>query len=171
MELHGFVSQLLEAQHGFQRTPAVLAEKSVSKDYPSWLEHALRLCRARGYMTVYPGADLATNLATIHGELYHKPEEYENEKSSSKHGGYEQEVVLRDGTFLGGLADGEGLSRFGDMTLLTWDGKRISLEDLNEESIKYAAGFRRTVGGCSTGQAFAPDPSAKDLYCMGEDGV
>lgn len=166
-ELHGFVSQLLEAQHGFQSTPALLAEKSVSKDYPSWLEHALRLCRARGYMTIYPGADLATDLATIHGELYQKPEEYENEKSSSKHGD-EDEVILRHGAF---LSNGEGLSRFNEMTLLTWDDNRISLEDLNEESIKYAAGFRRTVGGCRTGQAFASDPSAKDLYCMGDEGV
>lgn len=166
-ELHGFVSQLLEAQHGFQSTPALLAEKSVSKEYPSWLEHALRLCRARGYMTVYPGADLATDLAAIHGELYQKPEEYVNERSISKHED-EDEVILRHGTF---LSNGEGLSRFNEMALLTWDDKRISLEDLNEEAIKYAAGFRRTVGGCRTGQAFAPDPSAKDLYCMGDDGV
>lgn len=169
-ELHGFVSQLLEAQHGFQSTPALLAEKSVSKDYPSWLEHALRLCRARGYMTIYPGADLATNLATTHGELYQKPEEYENEKSSSKHGD-EDEVILRHGAFLDGLPNGEGLPRFNEMTLLSWDDNRISLEDLNKESIKYAAGFRRTVGGCRTGQAAAPDPGAKDLYCVGDDGV
>ncbi|KAG6366523.1 hypothetical protein INS49_000700 [Diaporthe citri] len=169
-ELHGFVSQLLEAQHGFQSTPALLAEKSVSKDYPSWLEHALRLCRARGYMTVYPGADLAASLATTHGELYQKPEEYENDKSRTKHGD-EDEVILRHGTLLDGLPNGEGLPRFNEMTLLSWDDNRISLEDLNEESIKYAAGFRRTVGGCRTGQAAEPDPSAKDLYCMGDDGV
>ncbi|KAH8764340.1 hypothetical protein F5883DRAFT_109092 [Diaporthe sp. PMI_573] len=169
-ELHGFVSHLLEAQHGFQSTPALLAEKSVSKDYPSWLEHALRLCRARGYMTIYPGADLATNLATTHGELYQKPEEYENDKWGSKHRD-EDEVILRHGTFLDGLPNGEGLSRFNEMALLSWNDNRISLEGLNEESIKYAAGFRRTVGGCRTGQAAAPDPSAKDLYCMGEDGV
>ncbi|POS81412.1 hypothetical protein DHEL01_v200199 [Diaporthe helianthi] len=167
VELHGFVSQLLEAQHGFQSTPAVLAEKSVSKDYPSWLEHALRLCRARGYMTVYPGADLATNLATIHGEHYQKPEEYEKEKWTSKHDD-EDEVILRHGAF---LSNGEGLPGVNEMTLLAWDDKRISLDDLNEDSIKYSAGFRRTVGGCKTGEAFAPDPSAKDLYCMGDDGV
>lgn len=169
-ELHGFVSQLLEAQHGFQSTPALLAEKSVSRDYPSWLEHALRLCRARGYMTVYPGADLAASLATTHGELYQKPEEYENDKSRAKHGD-DDEVILRHGTLLDGLPNGEGLPRFNEMTILSWDDKRISLEDLNEVSIKYAAGFRRTVGGCRTGQAVEPDPAAKDLYCMGDDGV
>jgi hypothetical protein len=165
-ELHGFVSQLLQAQHGLQSTPALLGDKSVSKDYPSWLEHALRLCRARGYVTVYPGAELATSLATTHGELYPKPEEYEKEKSSSKHSG-EDEVILRHGAF----QNGEGLPRFNEMTLLSWDDHQISLEDLNEESLKYAAGFRRTVGGCKTGQAAAPDPSAKDLYCMHDDGV
>lgn len=169
-ELHGFVSQLLEAQHGLQSTPALLAEKSVSKDYPSWLEHALRLCRARGYMTVYPGADLAANLATTHGELYQKPEEYENDRSSTKHSD-EDEIILRQGTLLDGLPNGEGLPRFNEMSLLSWDDNRISLEDINEESIKYAAGFRRTVGGCRSGQPAQPDPSAKDLFCLGDDGV
>lgn len=170
-ELHGFVSHLLEAQHGLQSTPALLAEKSISKDYPSWLEHALRLCRARGYMTIYPGADLAANLATTHGELYQKPEEYENERSSATKHSDEDEVILRHGTLLDGLPNGEGLPRFNDMPLLSWDDSRVSLEDLNEESVKYAAGFMRTIGGCRTGQATQPDPSARDLFCMGDDGV
>ncbi|KAI3400594.1 hypothetical protein diail_2797 [Diaporthe ilicicola] len=169
-ELHGFVSQLLEAQHGLQSTPALLAEKLISREYPSWLEHALRLCRARGYMTVYPGTDLAANLATTHGELYQKPEEYENDRSSTKHSD-EDEVILRHGTLLDGLPNGEGLPQFNEMTLLSWDDNRVSLEGLNEESLKYAAGFRRTVGGCSTVQATEPDPSAKDLFCVGEEGI
>ncbi|ROW16582.1 hypothetical protein VPNG_01676 [Cytospora leucostoma] len=168
-ELHGFVSQVLEAQHGLESTPSVLAEKAVSRDYPAWMEHALRLCRARGYWTLYPSKDLAANLATVHGELYQQPEEYESDGRGAEHEDGD-EVRLRHESLLDALPGGEVL-RFAQMPLLSWDDKLITLDALNEATLKYAAEFRRTVGGCTETPAAAPEPSAQDLFCSGDDGI
>lgn len=167
-ELHGFVSQFLEAQHGLESTPDILAEKVVSRDYPAWMEHALRLCRARGYWTLYPSQDMAAGLATVHGELYQQPEEYENNGPGTNHDD-EDEMVLRRGSLLDGLPKGE-LLQFSEMPLLSWDDKHVSLLTLNAASMKYAAEFRHTVGGCKM-VADSPESSAQDLFCVSDDGV
>jgi len=39
IELHGYVSQLLEKQQTLAVKPDMLVQKHVSKKYPSWLEH------------------------------------------------------------------------------------------------------------------------------------
>ncbi|KUI56891.1 hypothetical protein VP1G_04226 [Cytospora mali] len=167
-ELHGFVSQLLEVQHGLETTPDLLSKKAVSRDYPAWMEHALRLCRARGYWSLYPSKDLAASLATVHGDLYQLPEEYEDDGRDMKHND-EDEMVLRHESLLDGLLKGE-LLRFTEMPLLSWDDKQIDLEALNEASLKYTAEFRRTVGGCKVLAAPA-DPQGQDLFCLGDDGI
>ena len=69
-ELHDFVSRSLEAQQRLDSTPALLSEKLVSTQHPSWLEHALRLSRLRGYWTVYPGEETAKSLATEIGRAH-----------------------------------------------------------------------------------------------------
>ena len=92
VDLHSFVSRSLAAAGAESRsttsgnpatTPALLAEKFVSKRHPSWLEHALRLARLRGYYTLYPGEETARNLATVHSELYQAPEEYAAEAEAA----------------------------------------------------------------------------------------
>lgn len=167
-ELHGFVSQLLEAQHGFQTTPDLLAEKAVSRDHPAWMEHALRLCRARAYWSLYPSKDLAASLVTVHGDLYQPPEEFEDDVGDMKHID-EDEMVLRHDTLLDGLPNGE-LLQVNEMPILSWDDKQISLEALGEASLKYTAEFRRTVGGCKM-RAAPSDASGQDLFCLGDDVI
>lgn len=167
-ELHVFVSQSLEAQNGLQSVPNLLAEKAVSKDYPAWMEHALRLCRARGYWSLYPSKDLAAKLATVHGDLYQPPEEFADDGRDMKHND-EDEMVVRHETLLDGLPD-DGLLRVNEMPLLSWDNKQISLEALGEATKKYAAEFKRTVGGCKM-VAASPDRSEQDLFCSGDDGI
>lgn len=169
-ELHGFVSQLLEAQHGLQATPDLLADKAVSRDYPAWMEHALRLCRARGYWSLYPSPGLATALATVHGDLYQPPEEYEDGDGRGVRHDDEDEVVLRHESLMDGLPNGE-LLRFNDMPLLSWDDKQVSLEALDEASIRYTTEFRRTVGGCKDPLEATPKPSGTDLFCLGGGGI
>lgn len=168
-ELHGFVSQVLEAQHGLESTPDLLAEKAVSRDFPAWMEHALRLCRARGYWTLYPSKDLAASLVTVHGELYQQPEEYEADGRGTEHEDGDN-ASLRHESLLDALPGGEVL-RFAQMPLLSWDDESITLEALNEATLRYAAEFRRTVGGCAETPAAAPEPFAQDLFCPGDDGI
>lgn len=168
-ELHDFVSQSLEMQHSSSNLPALLAEKSVSKDYPAWMEHVLRLCRARGYFTLYPNPELATNLATIHNELYQQPEEYENDGLSITKHDDEDEVVIHRTSLLDSLPNNGQLPRFQEMTLLSWDGaKKMAFEDLDASAIAYASEFRRTVGGCD---GKADDRPTSLLFCISDDGI
>lgn len=176
VELHNLVSQVLDVQHksGSTPPPALLAGKSVSKNYPAWMEHALRLCQARGYWTIYPSAELATNLATIHTDLYRQPEEYQNDGGggSRKHDnddGDDDEIVIRRETLLKSLPLHDGqLLGFDEMPLLSWDGTPTDLGELDTAASTYAAQFRRTVGGCEGGAEPTP---ATSLFCTGDTGI
>lgn len=171
VELHGFISKALEVQHSSNLPPALLTEKQVSKDHPAWMEHAVRLCRARGYWTLYPGAELATNLATIHTDLYRQPEEYENGGVAVKHGGGgggdDDEIAIRPEPLLSSLPNNGLLLRFDEMSLLSWDGTQTSLDPFDEAALMYATEFRRTVGGCGSKTTV----DATTLFCMVEEGI
>lgn len=219
VELHRFVSQLLDTQHAiatsstsFSETMAsqiqlYLSEKHASKTFPAWLEHALRLCQARGFWTLYPSTTMASALATVHDELYKPPEEYEVDVLAAKAAaeaaadqtaaeGAAAEAAEADGTLAGGsapnakaktataaaaddeevrlgskslldvLPPGGGLAPFSDMPLLAWDGTLATLEQLNADTIQYAAQFRRTVGGCREDALENLAPGA--LFCDAE---
>lgn len=174
VELHNFVSQVLDVQHrSGSTTAALLADKSVSKDYPAWMEYALRLSQARGYWTIYPGAELATNLATIHTDLYRQPEEYQNGGggfSTMKHGNNDDdEIVIRHESLFKSLPLHDGqLLRFDEMPLLAWDGMPTDLEALDTAASTYATQFRRTVGGCEGGAEPKPETS---LFCTVDTGI
>lgn len=185
VELHDFVSRSLEAQHRLDSTPALLSEKLVSTQHPSWLEHALRLSRLRGYWTVYPGEETAKSLATVHNELHHAPEEYADEKTPKpaladdaddkevdevmrryKAG---TETTLAPFSLLQSLPKNGALEPFADMVLLAWDGKKTDIQGLDLQVSDYRTEFKKQVGGC-TGE----DPrklvglSARDLFCATE---
>jgi len=75
VELHSFLSNLFAVDKNLQ-SPGDNAY-SVSDKYPSWLGYMLELARARGYTMLYPNfASSEDNIATIHSELYHPPEEH-----------------------------------------------------------------------------------------------
>lgn len=171
VELHGFVSRLTDVQHRFPASPAgFLSAKSASKKYPSWLEHALRLSRARGYWTLYPGE--GSNLATVHTELYRPPEEYEDElaleSGEKKESGAAGRKTLAKTLVLdhnGGL-----LPPFAELPLLSWDGRVVGLEELDREAAEYTTEFRGSVGGCEDLKPFEllAKASAADLFCEKE---
>lgn len=166
-ELHSFVSQTLEAQHAAGNPLALLSEKSVSKDYPAWMEHVLRLCRAQGYWTMYPSPQLAANLATIHNELYHQPEEYENYAALPKHND-EDEIIIHKASLLDSLPNNGLLPRFQEMPLLTWEGTKTTVQELDDSAIAYATQFRNTVGGC---EGIKMPQTAGFLFCKSDDGI
>ncbi|KAK0641638.1 hypothetical protein B0T16DRAFT_218645 [Cercophora newfieldiana] len=173
VELHAFVSHLLEFQQTAEKNqtplPSVFTNKLVSKRYPSWLEHALKLSRARGYWTLYPSQLTAGNLAVVHNEMYRAPEEYEKE---IKRGGLADsaEIVLAGGSLLENLPFGGTLPGFDQMPLLLWDGRATKLRDLDAHAVEYAGEFRKAVGGCEglTPSELLPRQSARDLFCERE---
>lgn len=166
-ELHSFVSQTLEAQHAASSPLKLLTEKSVSKDYPAWMEHVLRLCRAQGYWTMYPSPQLAANLATIHHELNRRPEEYENDGVMSKHDD-EDEIIIHKSSLLDSLPNNGLLPRFQEMPLLTWEGSKTTVQELDEAAVGYATQFRNTVGGC---EGIKMPQTAGFLFCKSEDSI
>ncbi|KAH6631868.1 hypothetical protein F5144DRAFT_234156 [Chaetomium tenue] len=168
VELHALVSHIIDYQQKTQPPPAFFTDKLVSKRYPSWLEHALKLSRARGYWTLYPSEATARNLATVHNELYRAPEEYERELGNEAPKSAE---LPAPGITLFESLPGGGLLPFDEMPLLLWDGTATTLSHLDKAAATYTDEFRRAVGGC---QALAPDDllakkSMKDLFCM-KDG-
>lgn len=183
MELHDFVSRSLEAQQSFDTIPKLLSEKVVSTSHPSWLEHALRLSRARGYWTLYPGEETARTVATVHRELHHLPEEYSKFEESppilADDATEEQiewamrklqagpEVLLDPASSLRNLLDNGVLQPFPTMPLLTWDGEKTSVKELDSLAATYAIEFKEQVGVCK-GDGMKKDrvkQSAQDLFC------
>lgn len=177
VELHGFVSRLLDTTHRLPSTPAsFLSTKDVSKSYPSWLEHALRLSRARGYWTLYPGEAIGGGLAVVHKELYKAPEEYQNEtpKQQQSNKDDERDLASGSGSLLEGLLPSKDglLPPFAELPIMTWDGKVVSLEEFDAGVKEYAAEFRANVGGdCEDLEAkdLLPKGDAADLFCEREE--
>ncbi|KAK9776767.1 hypothetical protein AB5N19_10645 [Seiridium cardinale] len=182
IELHDLVARSLDVQKTSDSVPSLLSKKLVSTRHPSWLEHALRLSRLRGYWTLYPGEDTAKSLATVHTELQHAPEEYSTEdetlaltdKASDEE--IEQlmeklktgpELGLTSASSLQGLLDAGSLRPFGNLPLLTWDGTKTDLQGLDSLAAGYAVDFKSQVGNCD-GEALnikRVDMSTKDLFC------
>jgi len=180
VELHDFVAQLLELQH---KTQATIDEKLVSKTYPSWLEHVLKLVRARGYSTLYPNFE-ADTLLTLHNDLYQLPEEYSeddeaetpsdsgeltanlNDHLSLKH----KETALITKSLLTILPyDGE-LPPITEMPFLSWDGQRIDVGETGLQALTYSQAFRQETGGCDlSAEKVRNELSAADLFCLNDE--
>ncbi|CCC11822.1 hypothetical protein SMACR_04803 [Sordaria macrospora] len=155
-ELHNLVSKSLEFAHHQQHDSSTntaltfFTQKQISKHYPSWLEHALRLARARGYFTLYPSPQTARNLATVHNELYRAPEEYRQDDhlggTEPKYRQQKDEISLSPGLLLDSLPTGGNLLPFGDMPLLDWEGRTTSLAEVDKRAGEFVDKFRRAVG-------------------------
>ncbi|KAK0620384.1 hypothetical protein B0T14DRAFT_567135 [Immersiella caudata] len=174
VELHAFVSHLLEFQQTTEKKqsalPSLITNKLVSKRYPSWLEHALKLSRARGYWTLYPSPQTAGKLAVVHNEMYRAPEEYE--KEIKREGSVDSvERTLAAGPLLESLPSRGTLPAFDEMPLLLWDGRTTKLRNLDSHAVDYSWEFRRAVGGCEKlmPSELLPRQSARDLFCEKED--
>lgn len=181
VELHDFVAQSLSSEHTLP-TSTTLSKKDVSKTYPSWLEHVLKLARARGYWTIYPNFEDADSLATLHNELYQPPEEYRKEAEPEASGGEltadpanhlslkHAETPLITKSLLSMLPFKGELPKTADMPLLSWDGDPISVADLEQDAIEYSTVFRREIGGCEEAapEKIPEDFTAGDLFCLND---
>ncbi|KAK1635412.1 hypothetical protein BDP81DRAFT_450311 [Colletotrichum phormii] len=172
IELHGLVSQVDALQHarGAEPSPALIAEKQVSKKFPSWLEHMLRLSRLRGYFTLYPSAETAATIATVHQELYQAPEEYEKEGGEGKRTASLSESRFGSGSLvqtMDTLPNNGSLKPANDLPLLGWEGEGTNLRHIYQMAIEYMFTWREQVGGCSKeeSQRDHVDGSARDLFC------
>ncbi|KAK4199660.1 hypothetical protein QBC40DRAFT_227401 [Triangularia verruculosa] len=162
-ELHSLVSNTIEHQHSTQSPSTFFTAKTVSKRYPSWLEHAMRLARAKGYFALYPSEATARYLATTHNELFKAPEEYEKELRQDDGAG--EEIRLTSGPLLETVK----LLGFDEMPIVNWEGKETGLERLDGGAGEFVREFRKAIGGrCETWEG--PDVGERlkieDLFCL-----
>lgn len=77
-EVHDYLKNRLRAAHDTTSVHQAPTKrpKLVSESHPGWLEYMLELMRARGWRNHYPARLDAGAWATIHRDLFQKPEEY-----------------------------------------------------------------------------------------------
>lgn len=182
IELHDLVSRSLDAQQTSDSVPSSFSKKVVSPDHPSWLEHALRLSRLRGYWALYPGQETAKNLGIVHTELFRAPEEYVQERipvqlsEESSDEEIEQAMTkLKAGSesrpvgesSLQNLLDAGSLRPFGNLPLVMWNGTKTDLVGLDESVAEYAVAFKTQVGKCTAEilDTKRVEMSTRDLFC------
>ncbi|KAL6881124.1 hypothetical protein J3F83DRAFT_721090 [Trichoderma novae-zelandiae] len=176
VELHGYVSQLLDKRHAWSTPPDLIAKKEVGKNHPAWLEYTLQLSRLRGYVTLYPTQQTANSIVGIHADLHDVPEEYEDEATPEQ-----DSVKLSTESFdsasqmdmLATLPHNGELPPLYHVPWLTWDGKEVQDSNIREIAAKYKEAFRSQVGQCKDEgpEAFqAADPYARDLFCFAKGG-
>lgn len=160
-ELHALASRTIRLRRADAVPAAVLSDKAVSKTFPAWLEQLLRLCRLRGYVTLYPGANTAATLATAHHDLAPYPEEYLAEgppfPPPPQKG---REVVLgEDGLdVLHTLPNDGDLLPLESLPLLGWRGEETTLEAMDGEAEGYRGEVKAALG--CTG-----DNGGDDSFC------
>jgi hypothetical protein len=175
VELHGFVSQVLDKQHSSSASPVMLAHKEISKKYPSWLEYVLQLSRLRGYYTVYPGKETASIVMGVHNDLPEVPEEYEDDQAARDEAAGDnigdQATLVFDPynkvNILATLPQNGRLPSLNELPIISWDGKEVELDQLESNAMAYSARFRREVGLCDEDDAeeLPWDKHAGDLFC------
>lgn len=177
VELHDFVAQLFAS-------PSPLPKKLVSKAYPSWLEHVLKLVRVRGYWTLYPNFPNHDSLSTLHTDLYKPPEEYSQaikeeeaqkgeltaDPADHKILKYTETTLIKT-PLLSILPKRGVLPSIKDMPLLSWDGQHSTMDAYWQSAIDYVLQFKRDIGGCNPEAADKPRyaQSAADLFCFNDD--
>lgn len=182
VELHGYVSRILEKHQTRTDTPAFLAKKSTSNKHPAWLEYVLQLSQLRGYVTLYPRPETAATILGAHSDLPNTPEEYLGEETRSKENGEADEATSRFDPaspvdMLATLPQEGDLLTLGVLPLISWSGKPTSLEELEKNSLELTKQFRQEVGECPPVVVNEEDefgrsprnPDASDLFCKSKD--
>lgn len=172
VELHSFLQHRLTKFH--TSSNAAVLEKTVSEQYPAWMEYALEFMRAKGYALLYPPTSPSFDaLVTIHEEQYHPPEEF----AASTTSGATQEteppsianepfLVPKAGSIHSPPASEKPLAAMSHQTLdailpyegedpdltsvphLAFNGLPLEPQEVFEYADKFASTFRREVGGC-----------------------
>ncbi|RDA88652.1 hypothetical protein CP532_4140 [Ophiocordyceps camponoti-leonardi (nom. inval.)] len=175
VELHGYVSRVLEAQQTMTNPPPFIASKQFGRQSPAWLEYALQLSRLRGYATLYPSQETAKVIATAHSDLSNEPEEFgpataAGDRRRQGVDGQLVETAPSEVDMLGALPD-EGLQKpLEELPLLSWDGRPLDgAETLEKDATEVAMVFRRQVGRCSEADLekhILADRHGRDLFCI-----
>ncbi|RDA96240.1 hypothetical protein CP533_1741 [Ophiocordyceps camponoti-saundersi (nom. inval.)] len=175
VELHGYVSRVLESQRTMTDPPPFLVNKHFGRQSPAWVEYALQLARLRGYATLYPSRETARVIATAHSDLSDEPEEFgpstaAEDKRRQVVDGQLMETASSQVDMLGALPD-EGLQKpLEELSLLSWDGRLLDgAEALEKDATEVAVTFRRQVGHCSEADLqrhVSADRHARDLFCI-----
>ncbi|KAM0431891.1 hypothetical protein ACHAPT_005144 [Fusarium lateritium] len=178
VELHGYVSRILERQQTGADTPAFLAKKHASKKHPAWLEYMLQLSRLRGYLTLYPSPETANIILGAHSDLSNVPEEYLGDDDDDENKGREDKATSTfDPTsqidMLATLPGKGELAAMEDVPLVSWEGNIITYAEMESSSRNLARLFRQEVGGCSESESDVEDDygmprrdkDAGDLFC------
>ncbi|KAI9736422.1 MAG: hypothetical protein M1818_006156 [Claussenomyces sp. TS43310] len=194
VELHSFVSHSLTSSHNLP-TPTTLNDDAVAKIYPSWLEHILRLARARGYYSLYPNLGGDDALATMHNELFQPPEEF---LPASKHSPdsaaddaladpeaewtvdvsqhlslQHQEAPLASTPLLNLFYPTRPLPSTAELPMLSWQGTAMTRSDMADSAARYHAAFQREMGGCTDADPARArvEADASDLFCFDGDAT
>ncbi|KAI9847769.1 MAG: hypothetical protein M1838_000768 [Thelocarpon superellum] len=186
VEFHDFMSRRLEAQELRKLPPA---RKLVTKDQPSWMEFLLELFRVRGYYMLYPNFETGVSMATVHGELWRRPEEFADTplkegEDRDHHTTYlmasrkTEPVLASSPSSLISLLPFDGdLPEIEFMPILSYDGEQVtSVSRIVDAAEAYARVFATDVGGCeSTSRASARDSrflmKTDDLFCLDREDV
>ncbi|KAJ4310097.1 hypothetical protein N0V84_011147 [Fusarium piperis] len=178
VELHGYLSRILERQHKRTDTPAFLAKKHATKKHPAWLEYVLQLSRLRGYLTLYPSPETASVILGAHSDLSNVPEEYLGDENEEGDKGRQDKATstFDPASQINMLATlpGKGeLPALEDVPLVSWDGNTLTFAELESSSRNLARLFRQEVGGCPESESDEEDDygmarhdkDAGDLFC------
>ena len=184
MEFHSFLSNRVSK-------PPSASSKIFSISHPAWLEHLQSLMRARGWFLLYPSfPDEDTSLATTHSELYEVPEEFTKGRSHRPHiRSSSQEVIDSDSgltddkilpppppdketnlltsNLVSILSSSGDLPEISNLPLLSFNGHRISFDELETEANTFIKKFRLEAGDCINADGVNPhhDNNADDLFC------
>lgn len=178
MELHGYVSRILERQESWSDSPGLLSVKDVSKKYPTWLEYVLQLSRLRGYFTIYPGQETSSAIMGVHNDIPDVPEEYADDKQAildAMGNPAEDEATYNFDShwqvdMLQTLPRDGSLPSVESLPVVSWDGKAATAEDLIANAREFATRFRSEVGNCRDGDTpSSADRFARDLFCTAKD--
>ncbi|KAJ4165004.1 hypothetical protein LMH87_006654 [Akanthomyces muscarius] len=164
VELHGYVSQSLQAQKAGTAVPTLTQSKDVAEGKPAWLEYMLQLCRLRSYFTVYPSKETADAIIGVYNDLPDVPDGREKSETEAQRGSSFDAGSQVD--MLNTLPDGGALPSLHKIPALAWQGQVSTIDDIVQESHKQAAEFRREIGTCKDPEAVVRrDRYAADLFC------
>lgn len=191
VELHSFLSARISLQDprlpADQRPPT--RRKLISKTYPSWLEYAQELMRARSYFLLYPHFPNSDDaIVTLHDELPQAPEEYPSMSSHSPPAAIptldpndpfttdpsahqpilpiRSEAPLLVSNLISLLPNSGDLPELIYIPMLSHDGNLLSRSASVSTSLTFADEFRREIGHCDSGHKIVVQSmNARDLFC------
>jgi hypothetical protein len=144
--------------------------KSISEKYPAFMEHLLEMIRAKGYYLLYPSFPgiKSSAIATVHDELYERPEEFGDSKDDSTTSLESEEQPLNHASNIMPLLDlfSSGLPDLDALPLLGHGGEQIDAATYTKQTEEYLQQFRTHYGGCTSDKNI-DNPSA-DLFCLQE---